>query len=90
MTDKKERGLLGKFIVQRVDGSDQPGGKHRGCDYFVLDATHDAHAAAALRAYADSCEAEYPLLAADIRGRWLSKEQHGLHPGQEALADDHA
>lgn len=57
------RGLYEKFIVRRTD--DSP--KHDGCEYFVLDLTHDKHAAPALAAYADSCEAEYPLLAADLR-----------------------
>lgn len=60
-------GLYGKFHVTRKDGSSEPSGKHHGCEYFVLDLTHDKHAAAALRAYADSCQAEYPLLAADLR-----------------------
>ena len=62
----KTRGLYNKFTVTRNDGSSDPGGKHFGCEYFVLDLTHDKHAAAALRAYAESCAAEYPLLAADL------------------------
>lgn len=37
----KNKGLYGKFAVQRMDGSDQPGGKHHGCEYFVLDLSHD-------------------------------------------------
>lgn len=61
------RGLYNKFVVRRTDGTDDIGGKHYGCEYFVLDRTHDKFAAAALRAYADACESEYPLLAADIR-----------------------
>lgn len=63
----KSRGLYNKFVVERRDGSSDIGGKHYGCEYFVLDLTHDKHAAAALRAYADSCAEEYPLLAADLR-----------------------
>lgn len=43
-----QQGLYAKFIVRRTDGSDAPGGKHHGCDYFVLDVTHDKHAKAAL------------------------------------------
>ncbi|MES2341661.1 MAG: hypothetical protein V4597_08285 [Pseudomonadota bacterium] len=54
-------------VITRTDGSSDHGGKHDGCNYFVLDVTHDKHADAALRAYADSCESEYPLLAADLR-----------------------
>ena len=50
----KTKGLYGKFIVQRADGSDQHGGKHHGCEYFVLDLSHDKHAYMALRAYTGS------------------------------------
>jgi hypothetical protein len=63
----KSRGLYNKFHIQRVDGSHKPGGKHDGCEYFVLDLTHDKHAKAALLAYAESCKTEYPLLSHDLR-----------------------
>lgn len=63
----KTRGLYGKFLVHRVDGTDQPGGKHYGCDYFVLDLTHDEYAPAALAAYMVACGREYSLLAADLQ-----------------------
>lgn len=62
-----EQGMYRKFIVRRADGSDQPGGKHHGCRYFVLDMTHDQFAKPALLTYADACEATYPELAADLR-----------------------
>jgi len=65
----KSRGLYGKFHIERTDGKSAPGEKHNGCDYFVLDLTCDPHAAPALRAYADSCEADYPQLAADLRAK---------------------
>jgi len=65
----KNRGLYGKFEVRRTDGSSEPGGKHHGCEYFVLDITHDPFAVAALAAYANACEADYPLLAADLRAK---------------------
>lgn len=58
---------MGKYRVERTDGSSRPEGKHAACPYFVLDLTHDKFAAPALLAYADACEAEYPLLAADVR-----------------------
>ncbi len=61
------RGLIEKFTVTRNDGKSEPGGKHERCRYFVLDLDHDAHAVAALKAYADSCKAEYPPLAADLK-----------------------
>lgn len=65
----KNRGLYSKFVIQRTDGSSLPGGKHVDCDYFVLDLSHDPHAIAALRAYADSCAHDYPQLAADLRNK---------------------
>lgn len=64
--DKKKTGLFKKFDVRRYDCSDEFGGKHYGCRYFVLDLTHDKHARAAMLAYAESCKEEYPLLADDI------------------------
>lgn len=65
MSDKT-KGLFGKFYVTRKDGRDRPGEKHDGCEYFVLDLTHDPHAIPAIRAYAKSCRADYPALAADL------------------------
>jgi hypothetical protein len=63
----KDRGLYKKFEITRTDGSSAPGGKHHGCRYFVLDLTHDPFARAAIGAYADACEGEYPALADDLR-----------------------
>ena len=65
MSDKN-KGLYQKFRVTRTDGRSEMGHKHAGCKYFVLDLTHDTHAPAAIRAYADSCRDEYPALAADL------------------------
>jgi len=64
--DDRSRGLYDKFHIERMDGSSEPGGKHEDCEYFVLDLTHDPHALPALKAYADSCRVDYPLLAADL------------------------
>lgn len=61
------RGLYSKFVVTRTDGKSESGQKHHDCQYFVLDVDHDPHARKALTAYMKSCEADYPLLAADIR-----------------------
>jgi hypothetical protein len=61
----RTRGLYEKFRVERTDGESAPGGKHEGCEYFVLDLTHDPHALPAILAYAKSCESEYPMLASD-------------------------
>ena len=60
------RGLYDKFIVTRTDGQSDPGEKHDGCDYFVLDLTHDVHALPALIAYEMSCRQDYPKLADDL------------------------
>ncbi len=58
-----ERGLYRKYNVERLGGTP---GKHDECEYFVLDLMHDIHAREALRAYAASCRAEYPELAASL------------------------
>jgi len=66
----KSRGLIeDKFIVKRTDPKSRE--KHKDCEFFVLDVNHDAYAKAALEAYADACEVDYPLLASDIRSRYL-------------------
>jgi hypothetical protein len=74
----RTRGWFHKFNVSRVDGSDEPGKKHHGCEYFVLDLRHDRHAPAALYAYANSCEQDgYRLLAKDIRSKaGLAVQKH--------------
>lgn len=64
------QGVFDKFIVQRVDGSDLPGGKHYGCENFVLDLTHDPHALPAIRSYAASCAATHPQLARELIDRF--------------------
>jgi hypothetical protein len=67
---KRSPGVYRKFKVTRTDGSGGRGGKHHGCEYFVLDVDHDPHAKAALIAYANACEATRPLLALDMRLRY--------------------
>ena len=73
----EQQGIFRKFEVSRVDGSDQAGGKHHGCRYFVLDLDHDQHAPAAMRAYAVACASTHPDLSADIEREF----------GAEASAD---
>lgn len=70
----RTKGMYEKFRVERADGKSAPGEKHDGCEYFVLDVTHDPHALPALAAYAQSCRAEYPMLASDI-DRMIEREQ---------------
>jgi hypothetical protein len=73
MPCKPNPGIYGKFVVQRTDGGSRPGKKHHGCDYFVLDLTHDRHAVAAIAAYVLSCEQEKPELAEDLN-LWLASK----------------
>lgn len=64
----KRRGIeVSKFRVTRTDGSSRRGGRHHNCGYFVLDLQHDKFAPAALKAYAEACDKDYPLLARDLR-----------------------
>ncbi len=79
MSDKRQQGLIHKFNVTRTDGTSAVGEKHHGCEYFVLDLTHDKHAVAAVLAYAASCEAEYPLLAADLRAGVKARDIADAH-----------
>ncbi|UAK40354.1 hypothetical protein K8O93_00650 [Gordonia bronchialis] len=63
----QEQGLYSKYYVERLDG-------RMGGPYFVLSAA-DPHSVTALRAYAESCAPDYPLLAADLRemaDRWAN------------------
>jgi hypothetical protein len=78
MSDKNI-GLYEKFEVKRRDGTSEPGKKHHGCEYFVLDLTHDKYAADALEAYANACRAEYPELAKDLRIKYTQMRAR-LHP----------
>jgi hypothetical protein len=70
VAEDTNRGLYQKFNVTRIDGSDAPGERNHGHRYLVLDLDKlptDAHAKAAVIAYAESCEDDYPQLAADLR-----------------------
>lgn len=71
----KDKGLFNKFHVHRVDGRDAAGEKHDGCEYFVLDLNHDAHALAAIAAYAASCQHEFPVLSLDLREKLAKVEE---------------
>lgn len=74
-TDDRQRGLYAKYgPITRADGSHRRGKKHWDCRYFVLDASHDPFALAALAAYAEACRATHPLLAADITAVLAERE----------------
>lgn len=83
----EDQGLFRKFDVRRTDGSDQPGGKHHGCRYFVLDVDHDPHASAALGAYAAACERTHPALASDLREKWGAPLAGEATDGRQALLE---
>lgn len=58
------RGLYPKYRLYRIHG-DKLTQVHD--PFFALRYTTDPHARVALAAYADSCEAEYAHVAADLR-----------------------
>lgn len=57
-------GLHRKYSVRRLNDD---AGKHHECEFFVLDWLHDKFAVPAMRAYADACEVEFPVLADELR-----------------------
>jgi hypothetical protein len=63
------KGLLSKYHVSRLDGSDQSGGKHEDCWYFVLDPLHDEDARAALAYYARRVKDRRPQLSRELKAR---------------------
>jgi hypothetical protein len=65
--------LYDKYEIRRKDGQHYLGGKHRGCQYFVIDLTHDEFAIPAIRAYANACVEKQPGLSADLKS-WLTKK----------------
>lgn len=75
-------GVYRKYYVERLNDEQ---GKHKHCDYFVLDPRHDPFAIEALRAYAKACKDEYPLLANDLE-RWAI--QAWFERTQKAIAED--
>ena len=78
MSDRT-RGLYNKFKgIERTDGQSAPGQKHHGCEYFVLDVTHDPFARSALSAYSRACRKEYPLLANDLTRKLLEMWHQGV------------
>jgi hypothetical protein len=62
-----------RYEVIRKDGSSTPGGKHHGCEFWVLDLDHDKHSVPAVVAYAASCESDLPQLARDLRIKALRR-----------------
>lgn len=84
----KNRGLYRKYDLYRVreDGNGGYTTELVTDPFFVLRYITDPHAAAAFRAYADSCESENPELAADIR-RQLGPVDRDPGPGPMKCPD---
>jgi len=62
------RGFYDKYRVTRTDGTDEPGQKHHGCTYFVLDLVHDEVARSIVPVLADAyAAAGLDALARDLR-----------------------
>ncbi len=67
MARDPKRGLYDKYDVVRTDGGCAVGARHERCSHFVLDLNHDArYAIPALRAYANACREELPVLSRDL------------------------
>ena len=77
--DAMPKGLYAKFVIERTDGRSAPGEKHDGCEYFVLDLTHDPHAIPAIKAYEQSLredtERDSSQLRHDLRMMWCRLER---------------
>jgi hypothetical protein len=85
--DDRDRGYYQKFLVERLDGSSGKGGKHEGCEYFVLDLNHDEYAIPALEAYAQRCFPAYSKLARDL---WAKVDAMRVRFGLRKMSADDA
>jgi len=72
MKTEESPGIFRKYLVKRLRDKE---GKHRKCEYFVLDWQHDPFAVPAARAYADACAEKFPELAADLRFQAAKAEE---------------
>lgn len=80
----KDGPIYGKFNVTRTDGKHKPGEKHDGCNYFVLDITHDPFALPALWAYAIACVKTHPELSGDLRSLAIRSGFDCITPVEES------
>ena len=76
--DDVTRGLYRKYEVKRLH---DPTGKHKNCDYFVLDMKHDPFAIPALQTYERACRKKYPAQAKDLR----AYRQSAIHYGENKI-----
>jgi hypothetical protein len=65
-TELETEGLGQKYYVTRTDGRDIMGEKHHGCQYFVLDLTHDPVARDVAERYSRQIRSVDPQLAEDL------------------------
>lgn len=82
MDEKNKKGLYGKYVIQKRDGTPVD----PRAVYFTLRVDTDRHARAAIRAYIESCREEEPELAADLE-RVLRETalRDGLETGEVVL-----
>lgn len=71
----KHQGLYAKY--KPIERTDAPNPKHKDCQYFVLDLTHDPYARKAAKVYAIFCSEEHPTLASDLVALAVSLEKTG-------------
>ena len=85
--NSRETGLFKKFNVTRTDGSHRPGGKHDGCDYYVLDLSHDVHAMPALEAYIVSLASAdtHPILLKELITKYMNNVDEDFGPEEDIL-----
>ena len=84
MSDKLV-GIYRKYEVRRLRDRK---GKHKRCQFFVLDWVHDPFAIIAVRAYAKACMSKYPALAMDLE-RW-ALHYEALQSVRSEDAHDHS
>lgn len=63
----EQQGVYSKYTVTR---NNDTVGKHKDCEYFVLDINHDPYAKHALVSYAAACAATHPELSKDMIQRY--------------------
>lgn len=84
----RQRGLYRKYELYRVDETDPTQRSLVFDPFFVLRYTRDPHARVALAAYAKSCEADYPQLAADLRAALRTIDGENPRPDDDPCPDD--
>jgi len=79
MGDDLEMDLTQPYTVKR---NNDPVGKHKDCDFFVLNLTTDVRARKAAKKYVELCRDRYPALAHEL-GERILRNSIGDGNGQE-------